>query len=140
MDEEQRSSQMIADASQQVSAPAIGLLITGIIGAFFSLLTLVSLGIGLGFSTLWMERIPRHFEDFYQGVFGFGSSFVGILVAVFVIYAAIKMRELTQWSLAVVASILAMIPCISPCCIIGLPVGIWCLIVLMRPDIKAAFH
>jgi hypothetical protein len=57
-----------------------------------------------------------------------------------VIFAALKMKDLTQWSLAVAASILVMIPCISPCCLIGLPVGIWSLVVLMRPDVKAAFH
>ncbi len=68
-----------------------------------------------------------------------GSSFLGLLVALFIIYAALKMKDLKQWNLAVVASILAMLPCISPCCIIGLPIGIWSLVVLMRPDVKAAF-
>ena len=50
-----------------------------------------------------------------------------------------EMKELKQWNIAVVASVLAMVPCISPCCIIGLPIGIWALVVLMRPDVKDAF-
>ena len=37
------------------------------------------------------------------------------------------------------ASILAMIPCLSPCCLIGLPIGIWALVILMKPEVKAAF-
>jgi hypothetical protein len=39
---------------------------------------------------------------------------------------------------AMTASILAMIPCVSPCCCIGLPIGIWCIIVLQQA--KPAFH
>jgi hypothetical protein len=78
--------------------------------------------------------------DFYEGAFAIGSSFVELLVAGFIIFAAIKMKDMEQWGLAVAASILAMIPCISPCCIIGLPVGIWCLTVLMRPEVKDAFR
>jgi hypothetical protein len=29
---------------------------------------------------------------------------------------------------------------VSPCCFIGLPIGIWALIVLAKPEVKAAFH
>jgi hypothetical protein len=32
-----------------------------------------------------------------------------------------------------------MIPCISPCCLLGLPIGIWALVVLLKPEVKAAF-
>jgi hypothetical protein len=38
------------------------------------------------------------------------------------------------------ASIIAMIPCVSPCCLLGLPIGIWALVVLMKPEVKSAFH
>jgi hypothetical protein len=49
------------------------------------------------------------------------------------------MKKLKNWNLAMAGSILAMIPCISPCCIMGLPIGIWAVIVLMKPEIKSAF-
>ena len=38
-----------------------------------------------------------------------------------------------------VAAIIAMIPC-HGCCILGLPFGIWALVVLSAPEVKAAFH
>ena len=38
------------------------------------------------------------------------------------------------------ATILAMIPCISPCCLLGLPVGIWSLVVLLDENVKASFR
>jgi hypothetical protein len=123
----------------QVSGPAIGLLVTGIIGAVFSLVGFIALSLGTGLRHDWVETFPEYFTRFYERSFALGSSFVEILVAAFIIYAALKMRELQQWGLAVAASILAMLPCISPCCIIGLPVGIWSLVVLMRAEVKGAF-
>jgi hypothetical protein len=38
------------------------------------------------------------------------------------------------------ASILALAPCISPCCLVGLPIGIWALVVLSKPEVKSSFH
>ena len=32
-----------------------------------------------------------------------------------------------------------MVPCISPCCLLGLPFGIWALSVLNKPHVQAAF-
>jgi hypothetical protein len=37
------------------------------------------------------------------------------------------------------AAILAMIPCLSSCCIVGLPLGIWALVVLSKPEVKSEF-
>jgi hypothetical protein len=134
------SPQAAIGPAQQVSGPAIGLLVTGIIGAIFSVVALISISIGTGISTLVDYDFAEEYANLYEGAAGMGSSFVGILVAAFIIYAALKMKELTQYGLAMAASILAMIPCISPCCLIGLPIGIWCLVVLTRPEVKAAFH
>lgn len=128
------------DVRSQVASPSVGLLVTGIIGAVSAVAGLFTFGIGLGLSSFWLEEIPEGFSELYEGAFAIGSSFVELLVAGFIIFAALKMKDAEQWGLAVAASILAMVPCVSPCCIIGLPVGIWCLTVLMRPEVKAAFR
>lgn len=140
MTEEIKTTRYVIDPAGQISGPSIGLTITGVIGGLFSLFTLMALGIGMSLGTLWGGRSSGWYEDFYGGAIGMGSAFLGLLVAIFIIYAALKMKDLKQWNLAVVASVLAMVPCISPCCIIGLPIGIWALVVLMRPDVKAAFN
>jgi hypothetical protein len=140
MNNEQNIPPTAPDMSHQVSGPSTGLLITGIIGAIFSLVTFFSLIIGTGLGFLGWDRLPDQYEELWEGAAGMGSSFIGILVAGFIIYAALKMKELNQWGLAMAASILAMIPCISPCCILGLPIGIWCLTVLTKPEVKSAFH
>ena len=64
---------------------------------------------------------------------------IGILVCIFIFYSALKMKKLENYGLCMGASIVAMIPCISPCCLIGLPIGIWALVVLNKPEVKASF-
>ncbi|MFB0565962.1 MAG: hypothetical protein ACETWK_09830 [Candidatus Aminicenantaceae bacterium] len=140
MANDKKTVQATTDPRMQVSGPSVGLLVTGILGVVLELTSFISLLIGTSVCTFLEDDIPDKYVGFFEGSFWLGSSLVGLLVAGFIIYAALKMKELTQWGLCVVASVLAMIPCISPCCIVGLPMGIWCLVVLTKDDIKAAFH
>ena len=135
------TTQAAALARRQISGPAVGLLVTGIVGGLFALITMVGTGLGslVELGSRWLEDLPEWYEEMYQGAFAFGGALVELLVAAFIIYAALKMKDLQQWGMAVAASILAMLPCVSPCCIIGLPIGIWCLVVLMRPEVKDSF-
>ncbi len=57
-----------------------------------------------------------------------------------VIYGAIQMKNLRNYRSAMTAAIISIIPLLGPCCILGIPFGIWALIVLMQPDVKAAFR
>jgi hypothetical protein len=139
MDNQQPPQVATADPSRQISGPATGLLITGIIGALLAAVGFIVNIIGMGISPFIVDELPDRYIEFYEGTAGAASSFIGILVAAFIIYASLRMKELQQWELSLAASILAMIPCISPCCIIGLPIGIWCLVVLLRPEVRAAF-
>ena len=139
MSKEPTSPQVIVDPSWQVSGPSTGLLITGILGVVFDFTLLIAEIIGTSLSTFWEEEIPDRYEQFAEGVFGMGMAIVGLVLSAFVIYAALKMKELNQWSICVAASIIAIIPCLSPCCLVGLPIGIWCLVVLMRPEVRSAF-
>lgn len=139
MSKEQMPPPMIAEPSRQVLGPSTGLLVTGILGGIIEVTVLIAEVIGRSFKALWLDEIPEDYVEFFESGFGIASALVGILVAVFIIYVSLKMKDLKQWGLCVTASILAMIPCISPCCIVGLPIGIWCLVVLMRPEVKNAF-
>lgn len=128
------------EASRQVSGPATGLLVTGIVGIFFAALALIASVVGMGIAPFIRDEIPERYVEFWEGSVGAGSAIVEIAVAAFIIFAALKMRELRQWELSLAASIVAMIPCVSPCCILGLPIGIWALVVLLRPEIREAFQ
>jgi len=64
---------------------------------------------------------------------------LGLLVSALIMIGAIKMKNLSSYGFAMTASILAMLPC-SACCLLGIPFGIWSLVVLNDPDVKAAFR
>jgi len=65
--------------------------------------------------------------------------FIGpVILGALLLFTALKMRRLEGYDLVRAASILALLPW-SPAVALGLPVGIWVLVVLHRPGVKAAF-
>ncbi|MDP8924982.1 MAG: hypothetical protein M3O34_19215 [Chloroflexota bacterium] len=48
------------------------------------------------------------------------------------------MRALRSWGVAMAGAILAIVPC-GPCCLLGLPFGIWAILVLIDDEVKQAF-
>ena len=55
-----------------------------------------------------------------------------------VILGALRMMRLRSYGLGVAAAVLAIVP-VHPWCVIGLPIGIWALIVLLRGETREAF-
>ncbi|HSL84291.1 MAG TPA: hypothetical protein VLF66_16070 [Thermoanaerobaculia bacterium] len=128
------------DPRQQVQGPAIGLIITAVVGGLWAIFSLLGNVLGLGMMSLDQYTGGSQWAEYaLGGGFGIVSAVIGLAIAGFILWVALQMKELKGWTVSVVASILAMIPCISPCCIIGLPIGIWALVVLLKPEVKAAF-
>jgi hypothetical protein len=130
-------------ALQQVKGPAIALIVTAIVG-----LVLVALGLVINILTLCGLHIPmqqindpqvQKFFNTLGGGLGIVQDIIGAVVGVIVLLGASKMQKLQNHQFALTASIVAMLPCISPCCIFGLPAGIWALVVLNRPEVKSQF-
>lgn len=137
------------DAASKVQAPALALIIITAVslvlnlGLFFaapamlnSLLqnfqTRVELPPGQQ-AQLVTHTIVDYFTDLMLGIIGGG----------FVIFGAIQMKNLQMWGVSLAACIVAMIPYIYSgpcCCLFGMPVGIWGLVVLLNQDVKAAFR
>jgi hypothetical protein len=71
-----------------------------------------------------------------------GGGIVEVLAALVTIVGGAKMRQLKAHALAVVGSVLALLPCVScsACCGLGEVVGIWALVVLLNPEVRAAFE
>ena len=129
-------------ASQQVQGPALGLMITAGLALAFTLLGLVMNIAGVGMGSLGAMGGGNAATDQYISMMSGGVGIVVNLLALglygFVLWGAMQMKQLRNWNIAMGASIAAMLPC-SCCCIIGLPIGIWSLIVLMKPEVKSAF-
>ena len=62
-----------------------------------------------------------------------------IPVALFILFGAIQMLRLKTWGVALAASIVSMLNVGSCCCVLGLPLGIWALVILLSQDVKHAF-
>lgn len=60
---------------------------------------------------------------------------------IFLIYAFSRMHKGVAYNIAMAGAIISVIPCLgSPCCILGIPFGIWALVVLNDPAVKAGFR
>jgi hypothetical protein len=125
-------------AQAQVSGPATGLIVVAILGFLAQVVGLV-INMARPFANRQMMEQPA-WVNMFSGVGAIVGAFIGILMGVLILFGAMKMKKLENYGLAMTCSIIAMIPCVSPCCLIGLPIGIWAVVVLSKPEIKSAFH
>ena len=90
------------------------------------------------------EQLRRHIEQMEQAdtpegrtvntlMYG-GTLLTSLLVAV----GGWKLRSLSGYPLALVGSVLAIIP-FNGCCCLTTPFGIWAFVTLMNPEVKEAF-
>lgn len=133
-------------AKQAVAGPGIALLVTGILAAVGTLLNLVLSLSGAAFKPPAGE-IPPEMQQLFdtltqvQGPIAIVSAVVGMVISGLIIVGAQKLRNLESYAFVIVACILAIQPCFTfPCCCIGLPVGIWALVVSSRKEVKTFFR
>lgn len=131
-------------ALEKVKGPAISLMVVG--GLSFVLEVLSILANLLGFSLMGAQDMSQ-----FEGMKGMewlaplmGGGFVVIFGVIalaamgLIFFGAMKMKALESYGLAMTAAILSMIPCFTVCCL-GIPFGIWALVVLLNDEVKAAF-
>lgn len=126
--------------SEKVKLPAIFMMVIAGLSILGNILSLVLQILGVSLRGLApgggeQERIVHMFS----GGAGIVFALLGIVVNAIVIFGAMKMKSLGGYALAMTAAILAIVPC-SCCCILNMPFGIWSLVVLLNPNVKAAFR
>jgi len=103
---------------RKLRGPAIGLLVIGFLNCLFVVLViLLSAEVGLSAPQL---LVPT-------------GALASLLAIGFMIHAALRMQQVQGYRSAIAASVLSMI---LP---LGLPVGVWSLVVLSRRGVRAAF-
>ncbi|MCZ6597206.1 MAG: hypothetical protein O7B99_06195, partial [Planctomycetota bacterium] len=127
----EKENRMSAEAQAKINGPAIGLIISGVLGLLGALISLVMHLVGSG--TDMYEGMPA-----WIGGLGIVFDLLGLGLAGFVVYGGLQMRKLQGWGIGMTTAIVAMIPCQCGC-LIGLPIGIWALIVLNKAEVKQAF-
>jgi hypothetical protein len=127
-------SNLRAEVATRVRVPAIILLAT----ATLSLLALAGLLVFL--VIMLFVSPPQNKPDDILGVtFAFGGAGICLAVKLAVALGAVPMIRMRMYPLALTAAILQVIPC-SLCSMLDIPIGIWALVVLLMPDVRAAFY
>jgi predicted RNA-binding Zn-ribbon protein involved in translation (DUF1610 family) len=123
-------------ARDKVGPPAIGLMVAAGLGIAVNLL-------GIAFNILGLmggaQRGAQPIGGAMVGGIGLAINALAIVLGIVIIFGALKMKRLESYGMAMTASIVAMIPCFYPCCLVGIPIGIWALIVLNDSEVKDAF-
>lgn len=128
--------------SSLIQPPAIALIVTGAINGLLGLVGLLS-GIAQFINPTRRPFFRSEAEQagYYIGQYGVVIvAVLTILASPFVIVGAVKMLKTQSLEWAKASAILAVIPFTSCCCLLGIPVGIWALVVLAKPEVKAFFN
>jgi hypothetical protein len=127
-------------ALQLVNGPSIGLMVTAAAG----FIGVVILGIGVamahnGYDFSQAPTMNPAVLEVLKGKIGLIMCAVGLPGSAFILFGAIQARKLKNYGVCFAASIVAMVPYVSFCFYIGLPLGIWALVVFCRADVKSCF-
>ncbi len=126
----------------KVKVPAIGLVVLGVLGILAGLYGLfqgapeVQDLVNAGVPQEQAEMIAK-----YSAGGGIALTILGLVASGFISWAGLQMLKLQSWPACVAANIMVMVPCFtSCCCLIGIPIGTWGLILLFNADVKRAFQ
>jgi hypothetical protein len=129
------------DVRRRLQLPATGLIIVGALNALSGLVIVVGRLVSL------VKGPDRVITDEYRRlgyeVGGIVWPMVGLIslaASPIIIFGGIQMLGARRYSIALLAAVLALIPLSSVCCIPGIPIGIWALIVLRHPEVRASFE
>jgi hypothetical protein len=148
-----------AEIRQRVLGPAIGLMVIALFSLLGGLYFVINGAVNATISdeqfkknvTMFISpeqkaqfddaNFLRNMRTVTLGVcFGIGGA--SLFLSVLTLFGAIRMMMLKSYGLAVFVSVVAAIPCISPsaCCGLGEGIGIWALVILLKPEVRAAFR
>lgn len=131
-------------AREKVQTPALILMI---VGGLYILMSLC----GLGGNILGMAGVMdtsqqvygdpqmQQFANASSGIGGIIGALIGMCLGGLMVYGGMQMKNLQNYGLAMAGAIAGLIPC-TVCCILGLPAGIYALVVLNDDQVKAAFQ
>jgi serine/threonine protein kinase len=129
------SAKPVTPGSAKVTIPAVGLIVAGLLKLFSALTAAILLGHPHGG---WLGNLlgpAASVFPFSDPLFGWSIGLFKAIPALLMIYGGVQMMQLRSYAWSIAAGILGIV-----CCsFVGLPMGIWALIVLTKPDVREAF-
>ncbi len=129
----------VESARARVATPAVAIMVIAGVSIGVALLSLLINILGIGVGAFGRLRDDQRIAQFLTGGLGLAFNLVALVINPIAIWGALRMKALRSYGLSVTAAVIVMIPCTSCCCLFGLPIGIWALVVLMSEEVKAAF-
>ncbi len=133
----------------QTKPAAICLIVFGAVMLALGLVNLLTASLGLGKgraqelpaeSPEWLRQAMRFQTDMPAAV-QYGMIAVSLVVFSLVVLGGVRMLQLRARGLVMTAAILVMIPCFtSCCCVLGLPLGIWVVMLINKPEVRNQFE
>lgn len=128
-------------AAERLNVPGLALIVISGIWVALLLVSLVANVVFGGLGATMADDSGEAASALIGMVSGVIGNVIGLALQGVVIFGAIKMRKLENYGLAMASAIIACIPCCgSPCYILGIPFGIWALVVLLDPQVSSAFR
>lgn len=131
-----------AATESAVAGPAIAMMVTAGLDITWAIVDLLLRVLGVSFiaASAPKGRVggPQTTDLAVSMAAGVGGDIIGACFAILILVGALKMKSLSSYALAMTACIISMLPC-HACCCLGLPFGIWGLVILNKPEVKDAF-
>ncbi|QDV22807.1 hypothetical protein [Aureliella helgolandensis] len=146
-------------SKRRLTPPAIGLLVVGGLSVLLSLWGAVSAALfmvgivegaqidpqqleemrqAFGEENEWVVQMIKDSNNLGQGPLGLIFNLVGLAFGGIVVFGSIKMLQQRSHTLAVAGAVVAMLP-VGSCCCVGLPLGIWALVILLDQSVRQDF-
>jgi hypothetical protein len=126
-----------------VLAPAICLLIFGILCFLVDIFEVVRamnpkmLPGGDGLPPMLQQILEEQQKNVTANII---RSTVFIIASFVILLGAAQMMRMRTWGLALAGSIVAMLHFQECCCLLGLPLGVWSVVILCRADVRSLFQ
>lgn len=130
-------------ASEALNVPGILFMVFGSLNILFGLYGLLAGGVNQEQMAQLLSdpNLPQGAKDAIGTLLGPGTKLIGLVGMVLsglMVFGGMQMRNLKGYGFALTACVLGILPCTN-CCCVTLPIGVWALTILTKPDIKAAF-
>lgn len=141
------------NAAQRVRIPAIIQIVLWSLSALSSVYSLVRAMVGIDTEQIMavIRKATENNPDAAQmmqateqiigiySAYALPTALVSVVVMLVGLIGSIRMLQMKTYGLAMVAAVLTLIPCVGPCCCLGLPIGIWSLVVLSNTQVRQQF-
>lgn len=130
-----------SEAKDKVRAPAICAIVLAAINLVWCPVRLMLNALDLSMidsSTMPEESVA--IVKKFSALFGLPISLLGGVLALVCLFGAISMLRLRSYGFAMASAIIMLFPCGNCCCLLNIGFGIWALVVLSKPEVKAAFQ